>query len=142
VREARGLAYAVYSASAAYADTGTLTLYAGTSPRNVDEVLALIDTELDRLRRDGVTPSELALAKGCFEGSTLLALEDSASRMARIAKAVTTTGTVLPVEDELARYLAVTVDDVERVLGRVLASPRSLAVVGPAGRPPSRGKVA
>jgi hypothetical protein len=62
--------------------------------------------------------------------------------MARVAKAITTTGEVLPVEDELARYLEVTTGDVERVLARVLASPRSLAVVGPAGRRGSKGKVA
>ena len=46
VRERRGLAYAVYSFTSAYQDTGQVGLYVGTRPDNVGEALAVVGTEL------------------------------------------------------------------------------------------------
>ena len=54
VREQRGLAYSVYSYRAAFDDTGYLAIYAGTAPERVQETLEVIETELDRLVRDGL----------------------------------------------------------------------------------------
>ena len=42
IREKRGLAYAVYSYSALYQDTGEFAVYAGTRPSNAEEVVGLI----------------------------------------------------------------------------------------------------
>ena len=47
VRERRGLAYAVYSFTSAYQDTGQVGLYIGTRPDNVAEGLAVVGAELD-----------------------------------------------------------------------------------------------
>jgi predicted Zn-dependent peptidase len=133
VREERGLAYAVYSYPASYADTGALVVYAGTSPDNLGEVHQLVQDELDRLVVDGITEAELRVAKGYLEGSTVLGLEDSGGCMSRIGKSVLVHGEVLEVDDVLARYRSVTLTDVRRVLERVLGEQvRTVAVVGPA----------
>jgi predicted Zn-dependent peptidase len=50
VRERRGLAYAVYSFTSAYQDTGQVGLYLGTRPDNVAQGLSVIASELERLR--------------------------------------------------------------------------------------------
>ncbi|MGI6552967.1 MAG: M16 family metallopeptidase [Bacillota bacterium] len=49
IREERGLVYSIYSYHASYQDTGLFTIYAGTSPSNVMEVIELILKELRRV---------------------------------------------------------------------------------------------
>ena len=131
VREDRGLAYSVYSSPSTYQDTGILALYAGTAPERIGELLDVIDDVLEGLVRDGVTTEEHRVALGCLEGATLLGLEDSAGRMSRLGGNECTHGRVIPLEEQLARIRAVTRQDIDAVLRRVLGGPRSLAVVGP-----------
>ncbi len=134
IREDHGLAYAVYSAHAEFCDAGALTIYAATTPARVDAVLDLVDGEIDDLLTDGITADELDVALGYLEGSLVLGLEDSGSRMARLGGSLTVRGHVRTIDEQLERYRAVTREDVLRVAGRVLSAPRSLAVVGPVPR--------
>jgi predicted Zn-dependent peptidase len=131
VREERGLAYSVYSYPSTYADTGSLSIYCGTAPKRVRDSLAVVDDVVVSLVEDGVTETELVVAKGYLEGSYVLALEDTGGRMGRIGRALVRPEELLPVEAHLARIRAVTADDVARVLRRTLAGPRTLAAVGP-----------
>jgi predicted Zn-dependent peptidase len=131
IREQRGLAYAVYSSPAAYADAGALAVYAGTTPTNVDSVLELIEVELKRLVADGLSDDDLAVAKGYLAGSYVLGLEDPSSRMARLGGLLVTTGAIRPVADQVARWRAVTHDDVRRVIDTVFGGARVLTAVGP-----------
>ncbi len=131
IRERRGLAYCVYSYTALYSDAGALLVYAGTAPTRLDEVRTLIAAEVERLVGDGVTDHELAVAKGYLQGSTILGLEDSGSRMARLGSNLMARGEVTPVDEHLLRIEAVTAADVARVVRRVLAGPATTAAVGP-----------
>jgi predicted Zn-dependent peptidase len=130
IREERGLCYSVYSWASTYADAGCAGIYAGTAPSRVGELLEVIDDEVAKLVASGVTESELAVAKGFIEGSLVLGLEDSGSRMARLGRSLMARDEILTVDDQLARIRAVTADDVAAVASRVFGSPRSLAVVG------------
>jgi predicted Zn-dependent peptidase len=131
VREERGLAYSVYSWTSSYVDAGVFSVYAGTSPSKVDEVLKVVDGELARIVEGGITEEEREVAVGYLVGSMVLGLEDSGSRMARLGRSLTTRGEVIPVDEHISRIHAVTLDDVDRVIERVLAQPRVLAAVGP-----------
>jgi predicted Zn-dependent peptidase len=132
VREERGLAYSVYSYRAAYEDAGFLAIYAGTSPDRVHETLGVIDEELERLLRDGLSTAELDAAKGHIVGSLAMSLETSSSRMRRIGRAEQVDDEVPSLDELVARFDAVSADDVARVIDRVLRdAPRTLAVVGP-----------
>jgi predicted Zn-dependent peptidase len=131
IREKRGLVYSVFSYRAAYVESGVLAVYAGTAPSRAHEVLALIDSELDRLASEPVTDRELAVAKGHVKGSLALSLEDSAGRMNRIGRSQLIHGDVLPFDELVARTESITHDDLRRVAERVLSSERALAVVGP-----------
>jgi len=130
VREERGLCYSVYSWASTYGDAGTAGIYAGTGPARVDELLQVIDDEVAKLVASGVSEGELDVAKGYIEGSTVLGLEDSGSRMARLGRSLMARGEVVPVDEQLSRIRAVTADDVLAVSSRVFGSPRALAVVG------------
>jgi predicted Zn-dependent peptidase len=131
VREERGLVYSIYSFTSLYADAGTLTVYAGTAPGKVADVLGLVEDEIARLLDEGITARELDVALGYLEGSFLLGLEDSGSRMARIGRSEVSKGEIVAVDEHLARLRALTTADIDRVLERVLAGPRTLAALGP-----------
>jgi len=132
VREERGLAYSVYSYRAAYDDSGYLAIYAGTAPERVQETLEVIETELERLVRDGLPAAELDAAKGHLTGSLAMSLETSASRMRRLGRSELVEGEIPTLDEVIGRIEAVTPDDTRRVIDRVFAdAPRTLAVVGP-----------
>ncbi|MFC0096090.1 M16 family metallopeptidase [Micromonospora marina] len=131
IREQRGLAYSVYSYASQYADSGVFAVYAGCAPGKVDEVLDLTRAELARVAAEGITEAELARGKGMSKGSFVLGLEDTGSRMSRLAKGELLYGNLMPVDDLLARVEAVTLDDVNTLAADLLGRPMSLAVVGP-----------
>jgi predicted Zn-dependent peptidase len=132
IRETRGLAYSVFSYHASFDDAGYLAIYAGTAPEHVPETLAVIDAELDRLVKEGLSDGEIAAAKGHLVGSLAMSLETSASRMRRLGRSELIEGDVPSLEELVARVDAVTPDDVARVVDGVFAdAPRTLAVVGP-----------
>ena len=131
VREKRGLAYAVYSYSAHYADSGMLGVYAGCAPSKVDEVLALCRAEIADVAERGLSDEEFVRGRGQLRGNLVLGLEDSSARMSRIAKADLVHGELLSLDEMLARIDAVTLDDVRALAGELLAASPALAVVGP-----------
>jgi predicted Zn-dependent peptidase len=129
VREKRGLAYSVYSYTSQFADTGTVALYVGTRPDNVQEAMKVIGTELGRLQSDGVTPEELDRARENVKGRTVLSMESTAARMNRLGSSVLMGVPLLTVDEVLARFDAVTLDDVIG-LARDLWVPERLSAAG------------
>ncbi|MFE0591933.1 M16 family metallopeptidase [Micromonospora echinospora] len=134
IREQRGLAYSVYSYASQYADAGLFAVYAGCAPGKLDEVLELTRAELRRVATDGLTEAEVARGKGMSKGSFVLGLEDTGSRMSRLAKGELLYGDLVPVDELLSRVDAVTVDEVNTLAAELLSRPMSLAVVGPFDR--------
>jgi predicted Zn-dependent peptidase len=131
IREKRGLAYSVYSYASQYADAGVFGVYAGCAPGKVEEVLDLIRAELARVAAHGVTAEEIARGKGMVKGSFVLGLEDTGSRMSRLAKSELLYGDLMTVDGLLARVDAVTADEVNTVAAQMLDQHMTLAVVGP-----------
>jgi len=85
IREKRGLAYAIYSFTASYYDTGVWAVYAGVSRKRVREVVELILEEMRGFQYT-LTESELQRAKDNLKGNIILALESTSSRMNNIAR--------------------------------------------------------
>ncbi len=131
VREKRGLAYATYSFSAAYADAGYFGMYAGCSPARTREVIDLMGSELDRLAAEGITDVELAKAVGQLSGGIVLALEDTGSRMSRLGRAELVTGEFVDVDAALERIRQVTGEQVKELAFELAGSERTITVVGP-----------
>jgi predicted Zn-dependent peptidase len=132
IRERRGLAYSVFSATSTYTGTGSWSVYAGAMPEHAGEVRRLVGQELERLVTNGVTDDELAVAIGYLTGAYELGLEDTGARMSRLGAMLVTLGEVIPVDEQIARWERVTHDDVHRVLERVYAPPPVTVRVGPA----------
>ncbi len=133
VREERGLVYAIGTAPSSLSDCGSLALSLGTAPDRLVETAEVVAQVVTDLAVSGITDQELAVAQGFLTGSLLLALEDSGSRMGRLGAGEAIRGEVVSVDEQVRRIEAVEVDDVQRVLSRVLTGPRTVAAVGPFG---------
>ena len=131
IRERRGLAYSVYSGVSAYTDSGAFQMYAGTQPEHGPEVIGLMRSELDRLVSDGVTDDELDVAVGYLTGAFELGLEDTGARMARNGGQLITTGSIRPIDEQVARWAAVDQTAVKRTIGRVFVDDPITVTVGP-----------
>lgn len=131
VRERRGLAYAVYSFTGQYADSGLAGVGVGCLPGRLEETLATVRAELEQVAADGLTEEEIQRGKGQLVGGLVLGLEDPASRMMRIGRAELNYGEVIGIDEVTARVQAVTADDVRAVAADVFGGPELLAVVGP-----------
>ena len=130
IREEQSLAYTVFSQSSGYADSGSATIYAATSAQRGDELLGALRAEIDKLVTDGVTQRELDLARTGLEGAVVLGLEGSGARMTRLATNEALRGQVLPIDAFLERLAALTVDEVNRVVGDVYGGPAVTSLVG------------
>src|SRR4029450_14053569 len=61
IREERGLAYSVGAGGTAFSDIGVFSIYAGTSPDQLDEVVELSLVEMRRVVHESVPAEELKL---------------------------------------------------------------------------------
>jgi predicted Zn-dependent peptidase len=132
VREKRGLAYAVYSYLSHYADSGQVAIYVGTRPDNVGQALDVLGTELRRLHENGVSEDELERARENVKGRTVLAMESTLTRMNRLGSSVLMGVPLLTVDEVLAAFDAVTLEDVV-ALARELYRPDRMSAAGVGG---------
>jgi predicted Zn-dependent peptidase len=86
IRENQGLAYSVYSYITSHSDAGSIIVYAGTTQEQLLEVIAITQSEINKLKNEPVPPQELYLAKEHLKGGLLLSLENCDNRMTRLAK--------------------------------------------------------
>ena len=91
------------------------SIFAATSPEQVEEVVDLSIAEMRAMVNDGVTKDELELAKQQAVASILLSLEDSAARAATLAQSEMTHGRQISVEETLAKLEAVTIDEIQSI---------------------------
>ncbi|MDP4097490.1 insulinase family protein [Paenibacillus sp. P96] len=130
IREKRGLAYSVYSYHSSHADSGMLTIYAGTAPKQTKDVLELTQELLRDVAVNGLTPTELAKGKEQLKGSLILSLESTGSRMNRNGKNELMLGRHYTLDEMIQNIEQVTMDDVQAVLDRMFAEPFAVAMVG------------
>ncbi len=133
IRESRGLAYSVFSSPSSYSDSGSLVVYAGTALARLDELLTVVDDVLGAFVADGITDEEHEVAQGFLEGSMLLGLEDSGSRMARLGSGLVARDEIISVDEHVRRIRKVTPEQVHDVVRRLLDAPRVVSAVGPIG---------
>src|SRR2546428_431634 len=135
VRERQGLVYAIHSGVQAYADTGTLYIYAATDAPNFSKVLKSILKEIRELKKSGVMAEELARSKDHLKGSLMLSLESTSSRMNRLAKHEMHLGSFLTIDAMLAAIDAVRHEEVQALVTELLDEDRLvLTTLGPLDR--------
>lgn len=122
VREKHALCYNIYSFLDAFIDTGVFCVYTATDPSKHQRAVDLIHQEFDLVHRQGISAAELATTKSQLKGSLMLGLEDTSSRMNRIAKMEIYLGAYFSLDDVLAGIDGVSLDEVN-ALARTLLDP-------------------
>jgi predicted Zn-dependent peptidase len=127
IREERGLAYSVGAGGSTFSDVGVFTIYAGTSPEHMDEVVDLSINELRRVVAESVTPEELRIAQDQAISSILLSLESSSARASALARQEIIHGRRITPDEIIKRIQSVTPEDTQEV-ARTFFTTESLAL--------------
>ncbi|KUF08180.1 pitrilysin family protein [Leucobacter sp. G161] len=130
IREKRGLAYTTYSFGASYSDAGLFGIYAGSAPEKTAQVIDLSRQELARIAAEGITEEEFERSLGQIAGSSALALEDTETRMGRLARAELGAGELYDLDTSLERFAAVTADEIKSVASHFAEAPLTIVAVG------------
>jgi predicted Zn-dependent peptidase len=141
-REKRGLCYTIFAQASAYADTGNLTVYAGTGAREVRGLAHLVIDEL-RAAAAGLTEAEVARARAQMKAGMVMGLESPSNRAERLARSLEIWGRVQSLEETVARIEAVDVAAARRVGERIIDAARpAVALYGPVQSAPGAAEIA
>ncbi len=141
IRERRGLCYTIFAQAGAYADTGTTTIYAGTSAEQIAELAGITIDELRRAASD-ITADELERARAQMKAGLLMGLESSSNRAERLARMVQIWDRVPPLEETVARIDAVSLQDLRAFAEHMaVRAPAALALYGPVAAAPGLSRL-
>ena len=115
IREEKGLAYSVGASAAMYQDCGVFQIYAGTSPKQTEEVLNISIAELSKVVKNGISIEELELLKEQTIASILLGLEDSSVRAGTLARLEMVHGRQISLEETIEKIEAVSLEEVREL---------------------------
>ncbi len=135
-REKRGLCYSIFAQAGAFADTGMMTIYSGTSGGDVAGLARLC---VDELRRsvDDMTEVEVARARTQLKAGMLMGLESPASRCERLARMVSIWDRVPGLQETIDKIEAVHATDVAQFAVDLCGSgTASMALYGPVEQAP------
>jgi zinc protease len=88
IREKLGLAYIVQTANSFYARGGAIYTYTAFSPENEDAVRKMLEQEIERVRKDGVTEEEVRKAIAYSVGDREIGMQTHDSMVLEHARAV------------------------------------------------------
>ena len=112
IREEMGLAYNVYTYVDHSRDTGMFAAYMAVNPASAGKAIDAVTTELESIRKGGLTRAELRDTKDHIKGRILLGLETSTSRMMRLARNEITYGYQVSEKELIHRIEQVKMDDI------------------------------
>ncbi len=134
LRESHGLVYTIFSNPEFLSHEGLFNIGFATEPKNLIKAVHEIGRELSRLRREGLSTSELNFAKKSITGAILLGLESTHARMSVLARRLLGGDPDETLEKTLAAIEAVTRGEVRRCAREVLRPETwASAVVFPKG---------
>jgi predicted Zn-dependent peptidase len=135
IREDRGLCYSIYAQSAAYEDTGQITVYAGTSEAEIGELTQLTVDELKRAA-DDMTEAEVARSRAQLRAGLLMGLESPSARAERNARLLSIWGRIPDVSEAVAKIDAVDTATVRACAAELTLAKSALAIYGPVAKAP------
>ncbi|AYC30776.1 M16 family metallopeptidase [Paenisporosarcina cavernae] len=129
VREEKALAYSIYSYHSAYQQSGTFSIYGGTSTKQLPLLQTTIQETIDQVVQNGVSEDEVESTKEQLKGNILLGSESSSSRMNRNGKNILMfhkTKSYNEVEEEIN---AVTTESVNALQRSILTSNFATSII-------------
>ncbi|MEM7241418.1 MAG: pitrilysin family protein [Pseudomonadota bacterium] len=140
IREKRGLCYSIYASMGAFADSGMMTIYSGTSGEQIKELTEVTLHELRRATED-ISEVEVNRARAQMKSGLLMGLESASSRCERIARMLIIHGRVPSLDEVIAKVDAVDVAAVRDFAAQLIAQKPALALYGPVSQAPDFEKI-
>jgi predicted Zn-dependent peptidase len=119
IREEHGLAYAVFSGINSYTDAGYLSVYAATSPEQINDVIRLSVEQFGKFKNEAVSDAELQRAKDQLKVSIMLSLESTSARMSNLARQEIFFGRQFTLDEILERIDRVKSEDIQRIANEI-----------------------
>lgn len=120
VREKRGLVYSIYSSLNTFDDFGLINVYASCEPQNMKAVVKNIVSSIKKIKREGVSESELEMFKTQVSGGVLLGADDIDNRMTSLGVNEMVFSKYKPVEAIEEEISKVTTKSVKEFIKRYL----------------------
>ncbi|WP_438986782.1 M16 family metallopeptidase [Marivivens donghaensis] len=136
IRENRGLCYSIFAQTGAYADTGMMTIYAGTSS---DDIAQLTQITMDEMKRaaDDMSEAEVARARAQMKAGLLMGLETPSNRAERLVHMLYSKGRIIDLEETVAMIDNVSVQEVREFAGKMAGEAEmAMAIYGPGRNAP------
>ena len=135
IREKHGIAYAVYSYVDSLSDVGYYGVYLATDKQRVDRAGEMVRKELVDLQERPLSKAELEEIKIQYKGGLMLGLENTSSRMMRLARMEIYQGRYVPLDEISERIDAVTPKKIQS-MANVLFDEKNIvtAVLEPNGK--------
>lgn len=116
IREERGLAYSVYSYPSIYKNGGSLVIYAGTNPSQIEEVAKVIYSEIDTIVKNSLSDQEISKSKEQLKGNYILGLESTSGRMTSIGKSELLLNKIYSPKEIIEKIDSVNIEDINNIV--------------------------
>ncbi len=141
VREKRGLCYTIFAQSGSFADSGMLTVYAGTSGESLAELAQITATELQRAAID-LSVDEVDRARTQMKAGMLMGLESPSSRCERLARMMAIWDRIPDLDETLDRLDAVDLAATRAYGEKLVSGAPAVAYYGPVSDAPALDELA
>ncbi|MEK7545171.1 MAG: pitrilysin family protein [Patescibacteria group bacterium] len=132
VREDKGLAYYTHSSVDGFTDSGLFTTNAGVDVKRIDDALAAVIGEYDKVTQELVPEKELRKAKEYIKGKTILKLEDCEEYAHLLGKYDVLYGKIRTPDELLEEIEKVTAEDLLRLAKQFFVREKMfISVIGP-----------
>lgn len=116
IREEKGLAYSVYSFPNVFKNGGYTSIYAGCNAENIQTVSAMIEDELYKIHKIGITKREFEDMKQHLKAGIILASESAGNRMSTMGKQLILRNKIVSDEEVIKIVENLSMEDVENCL--------------------------
>ncbi len=130
IREKRGLVYTINSFNQALEHTGVFGIYAGTTPKELHELLPVVTDEIKKMMNEPVKDVELNRAKTQIKASLLMSLESSSTTAEIIARQMLLFKRVIPTDEIVARIESITKDDLQTLAQKIFRTTPTYTLLG------------
>ena len=130
IREKRGLVYSVYCFPNYYTKSGFIGISAATDNEQINQMMPVMIDEIKKITDTKVGEDELQRAKSQLKAGMLMSLESSSAVAERLARQQLLFGRFVPVEEQIAKIDAISVDDILQSAQKVFATKPTYTLVG------------
>lgn len=119
IREDKGLAYSIYSHPSSYKEIGSFIIYTGLSKNEVRNVLQLIKEDIEDLKKNLISKTELVRSKEQLKGSYILGIESTSSRMSELGRSELLLGKIQSPTETLKKIESVNMLQIANIIEKV-----------------------